>query len=72
MTTNTNQREQAVKNALASVRMEGLAPSTQATAIFQRFVDGEFTLAQMDSAFDNYLSSLNGFLPLSRNAGTQQ
>ena len=72
MTTNTNQREQAVKNALASVRMEGLEPSTNATAIFQRFVDGELTLAQMDSAFDNYLNSLNGFLPLSRNAGTQQ
>ncbi len=72
MTTNTNQREQAVKNALSSVRMEGLEPSNNATAIFQRFVDGELTLAQMDSAFDEHLNSLNGFLSLSRNAGTKQ
>ena len=72
MTTNTNQREQAVKNALASVRMEGLEPSDNANAIFQRFVSGELTLAQMDSAFDDHFSSLNGFLRLSRNAGTKQ
>ena len=75
MTTTTNQpqmqRENAVKNSLASVRMEGLEPSADAKAIFQQFVDGELTSEQMDCAFDEHLTRLYGSVPLSRNACSQ-
>ena len=40
-------RQDAVRQALASVRMEGLEPGDEAKAIFQRYVDGGLTLDQM-------------------------
>src|ERR1700681_2765037 len=36
-----------VRQALASVRLEGLEPGGEAQSIYQRYVDGEFTLEQM-------------------------
>lgn len=48
------QRTKEVENALASVRMEGLEPSDEAKAMFQRYVDGELTSEELDRAFDLY------------------
>jgi anthranilate phosphoribosyltransferase len=47
-------REQVkqMDDALASVRIEGLEPSDEAKAIFQRHVDGELTEAEMGAALD--------------------
>ena len=41
------QREREVENALASVRMEGLEPSAEAKGIFQRYVEGDLTLSEI-------------------------
>ena len=49
------QRAREVENALASVRMEGLEPSEETTALFQRYVDGELTSEELDRAFAAYL-----------------
>ena len=48
------QRAREVENALASVRMEGLEPSDEALALFQRYIDGEMTSEELDHAFDLY------------------
>ena len=44
------ERARQMDDALASVRMEGLEPSDEAKAIFERHVDGELTEAEMGSA----------------------
>jgi hypothetical protein len=49
------QRAREVENALASVRMEGLEPSEETTALFQRYVNGELTSEELDHAFAAYL-----------------
>jgi len=49
------QRAREVENALASVRLEGLEPSDEAKAIFQRYVDGELGLEEMGQAVDQLL-----------------
>jgi hypothetical protein len=46
------QRARDIENALTSGRIEGLEPSAEALAIFQRYIDGELTLEQMGSAID--------------------
>ena len=61
------QRAREVENALASVRMEGLEPSDEATALFQRYVDGELTSAELDRAFAVYLDHEYGPVRLPRN-----
>jgi hypothetical protein len=54
------QRELEVGNALASVRMEGLEPSEEAKALFQRYVDGEMTSEELDRAFDRFIDRKYG------------
>ena len=54
------QRQREVENALASVRMEGLEPSDEAKASFQRYVDGELTSEELDRAFDMYFDRKYG------------
>jgi hypothetical protein len=61
------QREREVKNALASVRLEGLEPSAEAKVIFQRYVDGDLTSEEMGSAVDQLLDRRYGPVRLSRN-----
>jgi hypothetical protein len=61
------QREREVNNALASVRLEGLEPSAEAKAIFQRYVDGDLALKEMGSAVDQLLDRQYGPVRLSRN-----
>ena len=39
-------REDGVKQALASVRLEGLEPGADVRAIHERYIDGELTLEQ--------------------------
>jgi hypothetical protein len=48
-------RASEIANALASVRMEGLEPSDEAKAIFQRYVDGLLTSEAMGRAIDELL-----------------
>jgi Antitoxin VbhA len=45
-------REQDYRQALASLRLEGLAPGAAANTIFQRYVIGELTLDQMGAEID--------------------
>ena len=45
-------REEDYRQALASLRLEGLAPGAEARAIFQRYIDGELTLEQMGAQID--------------------
>jgi len=45
-------RGQDYRQTLASLRLEGLAPGAEASAIFQRYVDGELTLDQMGAEID--------------------
>jgi hypothetical protein len=61
------QREREVENALASVRMEGLEPSAEATDIFQRYVEGDLTLKEMGRTVDQLLDRQYGPVRLSRN-----
>ena len=49
------QRSREVENAMASVRLEGLEPTEQTKALFQRYVDGELTSEQLDRAFEAHL-----------------
>jgi hypothetical protein len=48
------QRVRDIENALASGRIEGLEPSSEALAIFHRYIDGELTLEQMGAAIDEH------------------
>ncbi len=45
-------RSDQVRQALASVRLEGLEPGEEAQSIYQRYVDGELTLKQMGAAIE--------------------
>jgi Antitoxin VbhA len=61
------QREREVENALASVRMEGLEPPAEAKSVFQRYVNGDLSLEEMDRAVDQLLERQYGPVRLSRN-----
>jgi hypothetical protein len=61
------ERAREVDNALASVRMEGLEPSDEAKAMFQRYVDGEMTSEELDREFDRYFDRKYGPVRLPRN-----
>jgi hypothetical protein len=61
------QRAREVENALASVRLEGLEPSQEAIAMFQRYVEGELTSEELDRAFDQFFDRKYGPVRLSRN-----
>lgn len=56
-----------MEDSLASVRMEGLEPSDEAKAIFQRYVDGELTLQEMGRAIQEHLDHDYGPGRLPRN-----
>jgi Antitoxin VbhA len=61
------QRAREVENALASVRIEGLEPSDEAKAMFQRYVDGAVTSEELDRGFDMYFDRKYGPLRLPGN-----
>ena len=46
---NVEERSSQVQRALASIRLEGLEPTAQAKRIFERYVDGEITIDEMQS-----------------------
>ena len=50
------QRAREITNALATVRIEGLEPSDEAHAIFQRYVEGELTSGEMGRSIDQLLN----------------
>ena len=50
------QRAREITNALATVRIEGLEPSAEAHAIFQRYVEGELTSGEMGRSIDQLLN----------------
>lgn len=58
------QRQCEIENALASVRIEGLEPSAEALAIFERYVDGELSSSEMDAEFDAYVERTYRPVPL--------
>jgi len=43
-------RREAVENAVADLRLEGLAPTADAQVIFEQFVQGDLTEEQLVSA----------------------
>lgn len=49
------QRVREITNALATVRIEGLEPSAEAHAIFQRYVEGGLTSGEMGRSIDQLL-----------------
>lgn len=61
------QRAREIENSLASVRLEGLEPSAEAKAIFQRYVDGELTPQEKAQAFQDFLDREYGPVCLPRN-----
>lgn len=61
------QRARDVANALASGRLEGLEPSPEALAIFQRYVDGELTFEEMGAAIQAHADREYGPLRLPGN-----
>jgi hypothetical protein len=61
------QRAREVENALASVRMEGLEPSDEAKAMFQRYVDGELSSDELGRTIDQLLDEKYGPVRLSGN-----
>lgn len=73
----TSQEERAERasqmdDALASVRMEGLEPSEEAKAIFQRHVDGELTESEMGAALDALHDRKYGPVRLPRHERSQK
>jgi hypothetical protein len=43
-------RREAVENAIADLRLEGLAPTADARLLFEQFVQGELTEEQLAAA----------------------
>ena len=60
-------RLEPVRQALASVRLEGLEPGEEALAIFQRYADGELTREEMGAEIDAMHDRKYGPVPVSRN-----
>jgi hypothetical protein len=56
-----------VRQALASIRLEGLEPGDEAQSIYQRYVDGELTIEQMGVQIGALHDREHGPLPVSRN-----
>lgn len=57
------------RQAIATLRLEGLQPGDEARAIFQRYVDGELTLTEMGAEIDKLHERQFGRpVPLSGNA----
>jgi hypothetical protein len=58
-------RLETIENAMASVRIEGQEPSDEAKAVFNRYVAGETTLAEMGAEIDALADRLYGPVRLS-------
>jgi hypothetical protein len=56
-----------VRQALASVRLEGLEPGGEAQSIYRRYVEGELTLEQMGMEIEALHDREHGPIPVSRN-----
>jgi hypothetical protein len=54
------ERQSEIDSAIASVRLEGLEPSDEAKAIFQRYADGELTSDEMEREFDVFFTKKYG------------
>ena len=63
-------RARDLENALATSRLEGLAPSASAMVIFQKYADGELTLVEMGAAIDELSDLEYGPLRLPGNERT--
>jgi Antitoxin VbhA len=61
------QRSREVENAFASVRMEGLEPSSKAKTLFDRYVEGDMTSDELGRAIDQLLDEEYGPVRLPRN-----
>ena len=66
------ERARQMDDALASVRLEGLEPSDEAKAIFDRHVDGELTEAEMGAAIDALHDRKYGPVRLPRDERSQK
>jgi hypothetical protein len=60
-------RVDEVRQALASIRLEGLEPGDEAQSIYQRYVEGELTLVQMGAEIEALHDREHGPVPVSRN-----
>lgn len=60
------ERQGEVENALASVRLEGLEPSSAALSIFERYACGEISLEEMGAAIDAAADREHGPIRLPR------
>jgi len=60
-------RRDEVRQALASVRLEGLEPGDAAQSIYQRYVDGELTLEEMGAEIEKLHDRQYGSVPVSGN-----
>ena len=60
-------RLEIYRNALASLRLEGLDPDDPTKGLYQRCVDGELTLAEVGAAIDEWNAREFGPLSLPRN-----
>jgi antitoxin VbhA-like protein len=72
LTTNIIEQERAkrldiVRQALSSVRLEGLEPGPEVHSIYRRYIDGELTLEQMGVEIDALHDTEYGSVPVSRN-----
>ena len=56
------ERQTHVEESLASVRLEGLEPSPSALRIFQRYSEGEISLAEMSEEIRNSNAREFGFV----------
>lgn len=61
------QRMNEVRQALASVRLEGLEPGHEAQSIYQRYIDGAITLEQMGAEIETLHDREYGPVSVSRN-----
>ncbi len=60
-------RLDVIRQALASVRMEGLEPGDEAKAVFQRYVDGGLTLEQIGAEIEALHDREHGPIHVPRN-----
>jgi len=58
-------REEDYRQALATLRLEGLEPAVEADAIFQRYARSELTLEEMGAEIDKLHERQFGPVPLS-------
>jgi hypothetical protein len=65
-------RTRVYEEALASVRLEGFELDEQAKALYQRYIDGELTLAEVGSAIDELDDREFGPVSVSRHMRPQE